>query len=259
MSQKASRKTRAKAPPPKAPPPAGRGARAMPRRWLYGGAAAIAVLVAVVLVLASALGGGDEEAAPFSVEGGPTEQLLGGIPQSGVSLGSPDAPVLLVEFADMQCPFCQKWSSEVLPALLDEYVRPGDVRIAFRGLSFIGPDSEKALRAVLAAGLQNKALNVEHLLYEHQGGENDGWVTDELVRAVGAAVPGLDVDKMLDDMSSEAVDKEIETAAKEAQALGVDRTPSFFVVKEGGELQALPFEEYGPEPFRKALDELLGR
>ena len=50
-------------------------------------------------------------------------------------LGSPDAPVTLVEYADLQCPFCAEWARGTFPAIVDEYVRPGQVRIEFRGLA----------------------------------------------------------------------------------------------------------------------------
>jgi protein-disulfide isomerase len=60
----------------------------------------------------------------------------------------------------------------VLPVLIHDYVREGKLRIVFRGLTFIGPDSEKALRAALAAGEQNRLWHVVDLFYRHQGPEN---------------------------------------------------------------------------------------
>ena len=77
-------------------------------------------------------------------------------------------------------------------------------------MHFIGPDSEKALRAVYAAGLQGKLWDTLDLLYRSQGAENSGWVTDELLRSVGASIPGLNTDKMLADSSSAEVDAGID-------------------------------------------------
>ena len=78
--------------------------------------------------------------------------MLRGIPQHGVDLGSPKAPVTLIEFADLQCPYCAQWERNALPVLIRKYVRPGKVRIVFIGMTFVGPDSAKAFSAALAAG-----------------------------------------------------------------------------------------------------------
>ena len=68
--------------------------------------------------------------------------------------------------------------------------------MVFQGIAFIGPDSEKALRYVTAAGQQDRLWNVSELIYRNQGTENSGWVTNAFLRSVGAGVPGLDVDKV---------------------------------------------------------------
>ena len=124
----------------------------------------IAAAVAVGLVGASLLsarsgddgGGGGRTTA---ITGGPdVEAMLDGIPQDGIALGEPDAPVTLVEYADLQCPFCAEWALQTFPELVADYVRDGRLRIEFRGLTFIGPESEDALRAALAAGEQGQAL-----------------------------------------------------------------------------------------------------
>ena len=74
-------------------------------------------------------------------------------------------------------------------------------------MHFIGPDSDKALRAVYAAGLQGHLWEALDLLYKSQGAENSGWVTDDLLRSVGASIPGFDTEKMFADMSSPEVDR----------------------------------------------------
>jgi protein-disulfide isomerase len=96
-------------------------------------------------------------------------------------LGSPDAPVTVVEYADLQCPFCAEWARRAFGEIVRDYVAPGRVRIEFRGLVFLGPDSEVALRTALAAGRQDRLWDVVHLLYANQGAENAGWVTQDLL------------------------------------------------------------------------------
>ncbi|HXV34614.1 MAG TPA: thioredoxin domain-containing protein [Gaiellaceae bacterium] len=228
--------------------------------------ALIAAAVAVGLVGASLLsargsedeGGGGGDGSTAIAGGADVELLLDGVPQEGVVIGTADAPVTLVEYADFQCPFCADWALQTFPVLVNEYVRDGRLRIEFRGLSFIGEDSEEALRAALAAGEQGKLWNVVDLVYTNQGAENSGWVTDDFLRAVGATVPGLDVDRMMDGRDAAEVTAAIEEAAAAAQADGVSGTPAFLLGPTGGELEALAISSLGPEEFRAAIDELLG-
>ena len=107
-----------------------------------------------------------------------------GIRQDGIELGAANAPVTLVEYADLQCPYCAAWSAQAFSELVRDYVRPGKVKLSFRGLAFLGPDSERALRFALAAGLQDRLWHVVDLLYRYQGRENGGWVTDQLLRSI---------------------------------------------------------------------------
>jgi protein-disulfide isomerase len=231
------------------------------RRVLVVGAIAAAVAVGLVgASLLSARGGDDGggDSGTTAIAGGPdVEAMLEGIPQEGTALGEADAPVTLVEYADLQCPFCAEWALQTFPVLVADYVRDGRLRIEFRGLSFIGPESEDALRAALAAGQQGKLWNVVDLIYLNQGAENSGWVTDDFLRAIGEAVPGLDVDRMLEARDSAEATATMEEAAASAQADSVSATPSFLLGETGGELSALAISSLGPEEFRAAIDELL--
>lgn len=224
--------------------------------------ALIAAAVAVGLVgasLLSARGDGDGDGGdPAAIAGGPdVELLLDGVPQAGTVIGEDDAPVTLVEYADLQCPFCADWALQTFPELVADYVRDGRLRIEFRGLAFIGPESEDALRAALAAGAQGKLWNVVDLVYTNQGVENGGWVTEDFLRAVGEAVPGLDVDRMLEARDAAEVTAAIEEAALTAEADGVTGTPSFLLGETGGELEPLEITSLEPEEFRAAIDRLL--
>jgi protein-disulfide isomerase len=220
---------------------------------------AVAAAIAVVLVVASLLSarGGDDGGSDTVTGVADTEAMLEGIPQDGTVLGSPDAPVTLVEYADLQCPFCAEWARATLPVLVADYVKGGQLKIEFRGLSFIGPDSEEALRSALAAGGQQRLWNVVDLLYVNQGEENSGWVDDDFLRSIGAAVPGLDVDRMQSDAGSSAVTEAIAQAASSATAAGVTSTPSFEIGETGGELAPLEFDSLGPPDFKAAIDRLL--
>jgi protein-disulfide isomerase len=225
------------------------------------------VVVAAALIAASLVGGRTavaEPAAPAanatSVAGAAeTELLLRGVAQEGIALGSPDAPVTLVEYADLQCPYCAEWARDTFPVIVDEYVRPGRVRVVFRGLAFIGPESDAALKAALAAGGQGRLWNVVHLLFSNQGRENGGWVTKDLLRALGRTVPGLDPARMLQGLGSARVARELDAAQRAAEAAGIHGTPSFQAGPTGGPLEPLPITSFAPDEIRARLDALLAR
>ena len=226
--------------------------------------AAVGAALAVALVGASLVSarGNDESRSVDSAQiVGSThvEALLEGIPQRGAVLGEDDAAVTLVEYADLQCPFCAEWSLDAFPELVTEYVRDGRLRIEFRGLAFVGPESEDALRVALAAGEQGKLWNVVDLVYQNQGAENSGWVTDDFLRAVTAAVPGLDADRALRDRDSAAVTAGIDETSVSAKRSGITGTPSFLLGPTGGALAPIEISSLGPEEFRAAIDELLDK
>jgi protein-disulfide isomerase len=216
----------------------------------------VAAGLAAALIAVSVTGAKDEPAAGAVHGVEATEALLQGIPQNGNVLGKPDAPVTIVEYADYQCPYCARWALDTLPAIVDEYVRPGKVRIVFQGIAILGEDSVTALEATVSAGMQDKLWNVGELLFHNQAAENSGWVTDDLLRDIGASVPGLDVDAMMDGRDSSEVANAIGEAQAGAQAAGVSGTPSFEIGKTGGEMTQLK----GAQPideFRQVLDGLL--
>ena len=218
-----------------------------------------AVGVAAALVAASLIGGGADPAEPTLPAAvaapGARDPLFRGIPQDGIALGNPRAPVTLVEYADLQCPYCAQWSRDTFPTIVDEYVRAGRVRVVLRGLSFLGPDSETALRAALAAGEQDRFWDVVHGLFLRQGAENSGWVTDDVLRSF--ARTGLDTDQMLGGTESAWVERQLTAARSAANAARVPGTPYFQAGRTGATLERLDVDGLDPESFRRVLDRLL--
>jgi len=134
-------------------------------------------------------------------------------------------------------------------------VRAGRVRVVLRGLSFLGPDSETALRAALAAGEQDRLWDVVHGLFLRQGAENSGWVTDDILRSFAGT--GVDTEQMLQGTSSVWVERQLEAARTAAEAAQVPGTPFFQAGRTGGALQPLQLESLEPDSFRRELDRLL--
>jgi protein-disulfide isomerase len=212
---------------------------------------ASAAAVAAALIAASQLGARDApEAAPAQAG------LFTGIPQDGLALGRDDAPVTLVEYADLQCPYCAQWSLGTLPTIVSRYVRTGRLRIVFRGLAFIGPESETALRTAVAAGRDGRLWDVVHGLFGRQGRENAGWVTEDLLHEV-AAEAGLDGDELAERRGEAWVDAQLEASRALAEAAGLRGTPSFQLGRTGGPLELVRVDSLGPEALTPAIDALL--
>ncbi len=214
----------------------------------FGVAIAVsAALVAVALLLRN------DNTAPAA---NPTPVAdLTAIPQDGAVLGSPDARVTLIEYADPQCPACRRYTEELFPSFVDEYVRPGRVNTEFRGYPFIGPDSVKAYRFLLAAGLQSKLWDLQEALYRNQGGENDGWVTDELLQQLAGEIQGLDAEKLFADAETAEITTTAEEAAGKATDAGIPGTPTLLI--KIGEAEPYVIQVANVEQMRAALDDAL--
>ena len=187
----------------------------------------------------------------------PVRTFLSGIPQHGLVLGSRRAPVTLVEFADLQCPYCGQFARDAFPTIVREYVRTGKVRVVYEGLEFLGVDSDTALRAVLAASRQNHGWDLLEALFQRQGGENTGWVTRELLRTVAGGIEGLDVARMERDMAT--ANAGIQAAQRVATTAHVSSTPTFFVGRSGKGLRRVEVSSVSADALRPALDDLLAR
>ena len=231
----------------------------MGRKRLFVAAAAAAVLVGGGLIAALVLTTRGSSNPPATAPAGVAEvaAMLQNIPQQGAALGSPKAPVTLVEFADPQCPYCGEWEKTSLATIVSKYVRTGKVRIVFNGMTFVGADSETALRTALAAGEQNRFWNVIALLYQNQGTENTGWVTDALLRGIGNAIPGLDTKRMFASVQSATVTKKLAAAAALAQDAGVNSTPTFAVGRTNKALTIVKISSLQPSGLEPALDAAL--
>lgn len=159
---------------------------------------------------------------------------LSGIPQKGITLGSPTAKLTLVEFSDPQCPYCGDWARGVFPSLVKKYVRTGKLRIEYAGLAFLGTDSTRLLRLAYAAGLQNKLWDVVELEFARQGAENSGYATDAFIRGIVGAVPGLNANKALAAANTNAVQTMVASAQVLAQQKLKEITTPIFLLGPTG-------------------------
>ena len=201
------------------------------------GIAAVAAVVAVVLVLTGG-SSGTKTGTPLA-DAAVIRTQLAGIPQHGNVLGNASAPVTLVEYIDLQCPVCRQFETEVMPTLIERYVRPGKLKVEARPIAFIGPDSERGRSATIAAFQQNRGFNFSQLLYFNQGAENGGWLDDQMVADAAASIPGLDAAKLQSSLDSESVSAASRRYDAQAQADAVSGTPTLLVGRTGRPLDNL--------------------
>jgi protein-disulfide isomerase len=210
-------------------------------------ALAVVIVAAAVAVAGSRGGSSDKGGSPSA-----TVSELQGIPQSGIALGSPRAPVTMVEFADLQCPFCAQYERDVLPTILKRYVRTGRVRLEVRLLRFIGPDSDRLARVAAAASEQNRMWQFVALAYQLQGRENSSYATDEFINSLSADA-GL---KSPD--AGAAAERQVRQSERAANTLGIDSTPAFLIGPTGGPLTRFEPNDLTPGSFipeiQKALE-----
>ena len=196
---------------------------------LAAGAAFLVLAVVLVLIVVSATGGsGGDTNIEDKAE---VNRALNGIPQDGMVLGNPNAPVELVEFGDLQCPVCAGYAKEILPPIIENQVKNGQVRIDFRNLTIIGEESIPAGAAALAAGEQGRGWNYLELFYRNQGEERSGYVTDEFMEAVAKAAGVKDLARW--NQQRKQLTGEVEKTTAEAEKLGFSGTPSFAVEGPG--------------------------
>ena len=229
---------------------AARARTASPRALAIGGG--VVAVVAVVVVLAVVLSSGKSgsglpknaaavgslaNALPGSSE---VATRFKGIPQKGTTLGWQSAPVTLTEYIDLQCPICQEFETQVFPDIVQRYVRTKKVKVVMQAWAFIGTDSYRGQAAVLAAAMQNKAFNFAAVLYNNQGTENTGWLTDDMLYNIAVSVPGLKITPLFSERGTSTVKSEAAQVAKDASRQKVSGTPTIFLTTPPGKVVQVP-------------------
>jgi protein-disulfide isomerase len=205
---------------------------------------AFVVLAALGIGLGVALAGGDSKLSNVPATGSLTNKLtlpqasdvhklLAGIPQHGNVLGKASAPATMIEYVDLQCPFCDAFELAVFPDVVTQYVKDGTLKIEAVPLAFIGPDSQRGRLAAIAAAKQNKLFDFMEVLYANQGAENTGWLSSNEVTRAAASVPGLHVQKLLDTAKLSSSSKLAKSFDQSAIAAHVRQTPTIYVGPSG--------------------------
>lgn len=138
-------------------------------------------------------------------------------PNAG-SLGNPDGETVIVEFFDYNCPYCRRAAPEVSALIAED----PDLRVVMREWPILGPDSEAAARASLAARAQGKYAAFHEALMAQST------ANAATIRRAADAV-GLDFDRLQADMRAPEVEAHIARSRELATQLGISGTPTFII------------------------------
>ncbi len=143
-----------------------------------------------------------------------------------MSWGSPNAPVTLIKYMSLTCPYCKRFHAEVYPVLKREYIDTGKVRFIMREFP-IGKSSGTATVALRCAS-PDKYLD----LYGRYLSQQDQWVSQEVRKDAifrVAAQSGVTADQFNACMANQTLVSQLNAVKERGRKLGVIGTPNFFV------------------------------
>ena len=168
-----------------------------------------------------------------------------------MAVGALDAPIVLSEWIDFRCPFCAVYSRDTLPAILDEYVETGKVRLEIHDVAFFGEESERAAVAARAAGEQGKYLEFVRAVYDASPESGHPELPPEQLIALAQVAGVPDIARFEADMQRADLAQAVRDSTAQAQQLGVNSVP-FFAVNGQAISGAQPIAT-----FRQFLDQQL--
>jgi protein-disulfide isomerase len=195
-------------------------------------------------------------AAVETYQGTPVGFTADGLPFRG----KPDAPLTLVEYTDYLCPFCERYFSQTLPALLEKYVRTGQVKFVVHDfpLASLHPTAPRGATAVLCVAEQGatRFWQMHDALFATQ----QQWSRlPDPTAFLGAAARkvGADVAAYERCMASGRHDARVQQRVAMGQALGFTGTPTFqFVQRTSGKAYTLVGAQQ-VDVFARWIDALL--
>jgi protein-disulfide isomerase len=245
-------------------------ARAARRTRLTQLGIVVAVVVVVIVGIVIATGGSSNKKTVIagSHESNATvkeiKTLIGGIPQSGNTLGDPNAPLTLKYFGDLECPICRDFTLQILPTLIPKYVRTGKLKIEYHSLETATRESsifKTQQIAAYAAGKQNLGWYFIETFYHEQlpeEQEDAGAVTESYIQNIASQVPGLNLADWTAARGEPAYANEVAADAQAASNEGFSGTPSFQLGKTGGTLPKFEPGTYSETaPYEAAIEKLL--
>lgn len=171
------------------------------------------------------------------------------------ALGREDAPIVVVDFSNYLCGFCQQHALNVLPRLKAEYVDTGKVRYLFRDFPFPGQDQViRAGEAAACAAEGGRYYEYHEALFRaaQAWGNLRGQALDRYLVDLAGQL-GLDAGAFQSCLASGRMRQGVLADQKAATDLGLTGTPTFFIAGEK-RTGFMPYEEW-----KSLLDQALGK
>lgn len=149
-------------------------------------------------------------------------------PTDGAAMGDPDAPVTLEDFSDFQCPHCKTFHEERLGAIIEDYVRNGEVRIVFRNFPILGEGSVAAANASMCAAEQDLFWTYANVLFANQTGDRNRDFTKRKLLAFAEAVEA-DVEMFEACFDAYEYEEQVRQDLVRGAEAGFNSTPSFLI------------------------------
>jgi protein-disulfide isomerase len=145
-------------------------------------------------------------------------------------LGRSDAPLTIVEFTDLQCPFCSRFATTTFDEIKKEYIDTGKVRFISRDLPLtnLHPHAQRAAIAARCAGEQNNFWQLRTLLVRNASLLTPPFI-DEAARQLNLNVPAFSAC-----MTSGRFDAAVQKDAADAASVGITGTPTFVIGRSAG-------------------------
>ncbi len=145
------------------------------------------------------------------------------------SVGSADAPVMIIEYSDFNCGYCRKFHTDTFDKVVDAYVKTGKVRLSYKHYPFLAQTSFIKAQASECAAEQDKFWEYHDALFGSSldGIQDEASVRDALGRLAGDLK--LDTTAFQACMASANAQARVQNDASEGQQLGVTGTPAFLI------------------------------
>lgn len=189
-------------------------------------------LIAAILAAVGVLGFGTSAGVSKAQVQQEVTELLNGIPQQGPALGSPQAPVTVWVYADLECPTVRLFAENYLPSIIETWVRTGALRIEYRSLQTDTLDEKvffEQERAALSAGRQDRMWNFVLTFARQQGEVRTGYVNAEFLADIAAQVPRLELSRWERDREDARLSSRVARSVYVGDSLGVRYTPSLVI------------------------------